>query len=251
MRGSVTQTLVVVVGLPFEARLAGGISGRVICGGNGRNLAASLTCAIMNECKGLISLGVAGGLLPNLSAGTCVVGSEILWGTERLMTDPNWSQRLLRAIPDSIYGKIVGVATPIVYTEAKHNLYVATRAVAVDMESHIVGSAAAANGLPFVAIRVIADPAERPLPQVALAAMRPNGTINLAQLVLSLMKDPRDLWSLVQTAQDAFAARAKLRRVCTDPARIVADVNTISRPAHRAFPGGNRQKTRNGREQAA
>jgi hopanoid-associated phosphorylase len=215
MRGSVTQTLVVVVGLPFEARLAGGISGRVICGGNGQNLAASLSCAIINECQGLISLGVAGGLLPNLSAGTCVVGSEIVWGAERLMTDPSWSRRLLHAIPNSIYGKIAGVTAPIVYAEAKQSLYVATRAVAVDMESHIVGSAAAANGLPFVAIRVIADPAERPLPQVALAAMRPNGTIDLAQLVLSLMKDPRDLWPLMQTAQDAFAARAKLRHVCT------------------------------------
>ena len=214
MRGSANQTLVVVVGLPFEARLAGGISERVICGGNGQNLAASLPCAIMNECRGLISLGVAG-LLPNLSAGTCVVGSEILWGTERLMTDPNWSQRLLQAIPDSICGKIVGVAAPIVYAEAKHRLYVTTRAVAVDMESHIAASAAAAKGLPFVAIRVIADPAEHPLPQVALAAMRPNGTINIAQLVLSLMKDPRDFWSLAQTAQDAFVARAKLRRVCT------------------------------------
>jgi adenosylhomocysteine nucleosidase len=215
MRGSVAQTLVVVVGLPFEARLAGGISGRVICSGNGENLAASLTCAIMNECRGLISLGVAGGLLPNLSAGTCVVGSEILWGTEHLMTDPNWSQRLLHAIPDSIYGKIVGVTAPIVYAEGKHRLYVTTRAVAVDMESHVVASAAAANGLPFVAVRVITDPAEHPLPQVALAAMRPNGTINFAKLALSLMKDPRDLWSLVQTAQDAFAARAKLRHVCT------------------------------------
>src|SRR4030095_15997735 len=109
------------------------------------------------------------------------------------MTDPSWSRRLLQAIPNSIYGKIAGVTAPIVYAEAKQSLYVATRAVAVDMESHIVGSAAAANGLPFVAIRVIADPAERPLPQVAWAAMRPNGTIDLAQLVLSLMKDPRDL----------------------------------------------------------
>jgi adenosylhomocysteine nucleosidase len=215
MRGSVARTLVVVVGLPFEARLAGGISGRVICGGNGQNLAASLSCAIINECQGLISLGVAGGLLPHLSAGTCVVGSEIVWGAERLMTDPSWPRRLLQAIPNSIYGKIAGVTAPIVYAEAKQSLYVATRAVAVDMESHIVGSAAAANGLPFVAIRVIADPAERPLPQVALAAMRPNGTIDLAQLVLSLMKDPRDLWPLMQTAQDAFAERAKLRHVCT------------------------------------
>src|SRR5262245_17332127 len=135
MRGSVIQTLAVVVGLPFEARLAASISKRVICGGNGQNLAASLTCAIMNECQGLISLGLAGGLLPSLSAGTCVVGSEILWGTERLVTDPSWSQRLVRAIPGSIYGKIVGVPEPIARTEAKHTFYLRTGALAVDMES--------------------------------------------------------------------------------------------------------------------
>ena len=149
MRESVTQSLVVVVGLPFEARLADGICARVICSGNGQNLAASLTRATMNECQGLISLGVAGGLLPNLSAGTCVVGSEILWGTARFMTDKSWSQSLLQTIPDSVYGKIVGVPAPIAHTEAKHTLYVNTGAVAVDMESHVVGSVAAANGLSF------------------------------------------------------------------------------------------------------
>jgi Phosphorylase superfamily len=146
MRESVTQSLVVVVGLPFEARLADGICARVICSGNGQNLAASLTRATMNECQGLISLGVAGGLLPNLSAGTCVVGSEILWGTARFITDKSWSQSLLQTIPDSVYGKIVGVPAPIAHTEAKHTLYVNTGAVAVDMESHVVGSVAAANG---------------------------------------------------------------------------------------------------------
>jgi hopanoid-associated phosphorylase len=214
MLESATQTLVFVVGLPFEARLAAGIYGRVICGSKGRNLAESVTYAITSECRGLISLGVAGGLLPNLAAGTCVVGSEVLWGNTRLGTDASWSQSLLQAIPNSIYGKIVGVPRPIAYADAKHVLHIKTGALAVDMESHIVGSVAAANGLRFVAIRVIADPAERSLPDVAIAAMRPNGTVNVAKMVLSLLKQPRDLFSLTQTARDAFAARVALGHIC-------------------------------------
>src|SRR5262249_17757669 len=113
VRESVAQTLVVVVGLPFEARLAGNICAQVVCGGDCQDLAAVLRRTIIKDCRGLISLGVAGGLLPNLSAGTCVVGSEILSGTIRLMTDQAWSQSLLQAIPGSIYGKIVGVPAPI------------------------------------------------------------------------------------------------------------------------------------------
>ena len=209
MLESATQTLVFVVGLPFEARLAAGIYGRVICGSKGHNLAESVIHAITSECRGLISLGVAGGLLPNLAAGTCVVGSEVLSGKTRLGTDASWSQSLLQAIPNSIYGKIVGVPRPIAYADAKHVLHIRTG------ESHIVGSVAAANGLRFVAIRVIADRAERSLPDVAVTAMRPNGTVNVGKMVLSLLKQPRDLFSLTQTARDAFAARVALGHICT------------------------------------
>ena len=215
MPTSVTQTLIVVVGLPFEARLADDVCAQVICGAGGQNLEASLTHSITSECQGLISLGVAGGLLPTLAPGTCVVGSEILWGSDRLQTDASWSRSLLAAIPHSISGKIVGVPRPIAYVDAKHILHKRTGALAVDMESHIVASVAAANGLRFVAIRVIADPANHSLPRVALGAMRPNGTVNIAQMILSLVTNPRDLFSLAQTARDAFSARVALGHICT------------------------------------
>jgi len=215
MHEGTNHTLVVIVGLPFEARLAARISARVICSGSGRDLSVSLARAITNGCQGLISLGVAGGLLPNLSAGTCVVGSEILWGTQRLMADPRWSQSLLRVIPGSISGKIIGVAAPIAVPEDKHSLYTRTGAAAVDMESHVVANAAATNGLPFAAVRVIADPAEHPLPRAALTAMRPNGTVNIGAMILSLMKHPNELHALAQTACNAFAARVMLSRICT------------------------------------
>jgi hopanoid-associated phosphorylase len=211
--------VIVVVGLAFEARIAAGPGIRVICsGGDGRNLAASLTCAIGDAgaspegCGGLISFGVAGGLAPNLEPGACVVGSAILSGSSFMATDRQWSQRLLQTIPDAVHGILVGVPTPIGHPDAKRRLYLRTGAVAVDMESHIVAAVASAHGLPFAAIRVITDPAVRALPTSAIAAMRPDGTTNIAAMIHSVMKKPRELPALMRTALDAHAARTALMR---------------------------------------
>jgi hypothetical protein len=80
------------------------------------------------------------------------------------------------------------------------------------MESHIVGGVAAAHGLPMAAIRVVADPAARAIPPSALAAMRPNGTTDIAAMIWSMLKRPGDLPAVVRTALDARAARATLLR---------------------------------------
>jgi hypothetical protein len=85
MLESATQTLVFVAGLPFEARLAAGIYGRVICGSKGHNLAESVIHAITSECRGLISLGVAGDFCPTWLPGLAssvqkYCGVKLGWG---------------------------------------------------------------------------------------------------------------------------------------------------------------------------
>ena len=201
-----------VVGLAFEARIAAGRDTRVICSGDGRTLPTALACAIAGNCRGLVSFGVAGGLAPKLHAGTCVVGSVITSGTTRFMTDWNWSRNLLQAIPSAVYGAIVGISAPIAQTEAKRALHVSTGALAVDMESHVVASVAAARALPMAAVRVITDSASRELRPVALAAMRANGTIDGAAVIRSMMKDPSELPMLLRTALDAAFGLAALLR---------------------------------------
>ena len=84
--------------------------------------------------------------------------------------------------------------------------------MAVDMESHVVAKAGAERGLPVAAIRVITDPAMRALPEAALMAMRPNGTTDIAALLRSVMRRPRQMPALFRTALDARAARATLMR---------------------------------------
>ena len=73
-----------VTGLAFEARIAADWYTHAICSGDGSTLAGSLASAIAGDCCGLISFGVAGGLSPDLPAGTCIVGSTIVSETIQL-----------------------------------------------------------------------------------------------------------------------------------------------------------------------
>jgi len=210
--------VIIVVGLAFEARIAAGPGVHVICSGDGRNLAAKLTAAIaearslVRGCPGIISFGVAGGLAPELRPGTCVVGSAVLSESNRMPTSREWSQKLLQAIPGAVSGMLLGVAAPVVHPDEKRALYLQTGAIAVDMESHTVAAVGLSHELPVAAIRVITDPAKRALPASAVAAMRANGTTDIAAMLRSALSRPRELPALFRTALDARAARASLVR---------------------------------------
>jgi len=204
--------MIVVVGLAFEARIAARSGLQVICSGDGRNLERTLRQAISTGCKGLISFGVAGGLKAGLNPGACVVGSAIVSREGRLPTDRNWSQKLMHAMPGAIHGVLAGAPTAVATPADKRALNRGTGAIAVDTESHIVAHAAARHGLPMVALRVILDPVTRTLPELALTAVRPDGTTDIFSLLRSLARRPHALPGLLMTALDARAARATLLR---------------------------------------
>jgi adenosylhomocysteine nucleosidase len=204
--------MIVVVGMAFEARIASSLGVPVICGGDGRNLAASLTRAMAAGCSGLISFGVAGGLSPNLKPGACVIGSSIIEEGDEHATDARWAHRLTRLIPGSVQGSILGVHEPIAHAADKRRLHQRTGAVAVDMESHVVARAAKRHGVPLAAIRVVVDPVGRTIPRSALAGSLPDGSIDPLAVMRSLARYPRDLFGLIRMSLDARAARATLVR---------------------------------------
>jgi hopanoid-associated phosphorylase len=229
--------MIVVVGLAFEARIAAGSGLPIICSGDGRNLTPALKEAIADGCSGLISFGVAGGLDPRLKPGTCVVGSAIVTSDIRHETDRHWSQRLLEAMPGAVHGILAGADGPVCTPADKRALNRQTGALAVDTESHVVAQAATGHGLPMVAIRVVADPAHRALPEVALTAIRADGTTDVLAVLRSVMRRPHQLPGLLRTALDARAARATLlrgRRVLK-PAHVTAGFRP-ARTADAAFP---------------
>jgi adenosylhomocysteine nucleosidase len=202
-----------VAGLAFEAWIAGGKHTRTVCGGNGTVLEAALSRAIVPDCLGLISFGIAGGLSPDLRAGACIVASSIICGAERMLTDRSWSQNALRLIPGAIHGTIAGVSDAVVaHPAAKRALHEKTGANAVDNESHVVARIAATHGLPMVAVRVVMDAASHELPLHAVASVRPDGSIDLGAIARWIVRQPGDLPLLLRTTFDAFVGFGALMR---------------------------------------
>src|SRR6266566_2744499 len=105
---------IAVTSLLLEARIAVGPGVSVICG-HASELVASLQAAIERGALGIISFGVAGGLVPDLGPGDWVIGSGVRTGDERYPADRRWSRRLLEAIPGSVYAEVAGADAPIAY----------------------------------------------------------------------------------------------------------------------------------------
>src|SRR5262249_56896617 len=70
------RSVIALVGLTFEARIAAGPGVLVICrGGDASNL---LKLALEAGCRSIISFGVAGGVGPGLCSRDCLVGFALL-----------------------------------------------------------------------------------------------------------------------------------------------------------------------------
>ncbi len=205
--------LIAVTGLRAEARVIRRPGIIVICGGgNPAMLARSLATALEDGASGVVSIGIAGGLAAGLSPGTVVVGDAAIDADERYPCAAPWHEALLWHIKGAIAGSIAGIDQPAVDHAAKRGLHLKTGAVAVDMESHVAARLAAQRGVPFAALRVIADPAERALPPAALVGMRPDGRTDIAAVLRSLARDPVQLPGLIRVALDVRAAFRSLRR---------------------------------------
>jgi hopanoid-associated phosphorylase len=210
-RRAADPPVVAVTCLAFEARIAAG-AGVEVLHAPGSQLAAALVQVIRGGCRGIISFGIAGGLRADLAPGDWVVASAVITEQVRLATDSPWSQALLRALPGAVHAPIAGVDAPVSQPADKERLGRATATVAVDMESHIAAAVAAAHGLPFVACRVIIDPAHRRLPPAALLPLRLDGAPDLKAVLRSVAQQPGQLPLLLRVAADARTSRAALRQ---------------------------------------
>jgi hopanoid-associated phosphorylase len=197
--------VVAVTSIALEARIARGPGVTVLCEHSLR-LRAALETAIARGASGVISFGVAGGLRPGLFAGDCVVASGVRAGEAVLPTDAAWARNLLAAIPGAVHAEIAGADAVVMTPAAKAQVHAATDAVAVDMESHIAAQVAAAHRIPFAACRIVIDAAHRALPPASLVGLREDGTTDVAAVLRSIVREPRQIPDLIRTALDARVA---------------------------------------------
>jgi adenosylhomocysteine nucleosidase len=169
--------------------------------------------------RAVISFGIAGGLDPALAPGDTVLATGVIAANERwaahLGMVRNWAQCLSANGQRIILAEIAGVEAPVHTSAAKAALRSATAAAAVDMESHIAAAFAAMHGIPFAALRVICDPADRSLPSLVEVALGPDGSMTLPALLRHILRRPMQLAALPRLAWDASAAFSSLGRCRT------------------------------------
>jgi adenosylhomocysteine nucleosidase len=210
------RPVLIVTGLVQEARIAAGPGLTVICSSSDpQQLRELLTVFDPSTIKGVISFGVAGGLDPTLKSGDIVVATEVLSGDTRWLAGLALHDELIASVALGgrriVRGGLAGVEQVIAAKACKAALRSETGAAAVDMESHIAAAYAAEAGLPFAALRVISDPATRALPELARAAIKPNGDIDLRKVLRGLARNPLTLRALVSTGIDFNRALRSLR----------------------------------------
>jgi adenosylhomocysteine nucleosidase len=212
-RPGTSGPIIAVTGLAKEARIASGSGVRAIAGGGSApGLIAALELEITSGACAVMSFGIAGGLDQDLATGTWLVARAIVTPTERWPCDEAWARILAQRLPEARGADLAGTDVLVADPAAKCALRRVTGAAAVDTESHIAAAIAAAHGLPFAAIRVVADSARRSLPPAALVALGSDGRIRGRAVLRSLARTPAQLPSLLRTAIDARTAfRALLR----------------------------------------
>jgi adenosylhomocysteine nucleosidase len=210
------RPVLIVTGLVQEARIAAGPGMTVICSSSDpQQLRALLTVFDPLTIRGVISFGVAGGLDPTLKSGDVVMATEVLAGDTRWLAGLTLNEGMIASVGLGrrrvVRGRLAGVEQVVAARAVKAALRSETGAAAVDMESHIAAAYAAEMGLPFAALRVISDPASRALPAVVMAAIKPNGDIDLRKILRGVARNPLTLRSLVSTGIDFNRALRSLR----------------------------------------
>ena len=173
-------------------------------------------------CSALLSFGVAGGLDPALASGTLVLaGSVIDPDSADVSTDPAWCDAvagdLLSANIEFVRGAVVGTDSAICGPGSKRNLFDGTKGVSVDMESHAVMRTAKEHGLPWLAVRAVADSARDTLPPIAMSAVDAVGGVRYGALSVSVLRRPSQFTDLIRLWRMSRPAFAALRRVAALP----------------------------------
>jgi adenosylhomocysteine nucleosidase len=211
--------VIAVCGLRAEARVAARSeeAKAIAGGGDARRLSGLIQEQIARGGKAIISFGIAAGLAPGLDPGTCVVATKVVSAGDRrhMAVNRAWTAALRSRLATTEFAPIAGVDQPLGAPAEKLALHGKTQAAAADMESQIAAELAARHGLPFAALRVIADPVERQLPPAALVGMRPDGEVDIAAVIASLARNPTQLRALMGLAFDTRRAFAELLR-CQD-----------------------------------
>lgn len=197
---------VVAVGLQSEAALLPFGVRTVISGGDPARLAALWP----QDATAVLSFGIAGGLAAGMETGALLLASAIWEEGVVVPVDAAWRMALAARIP-ARSGLLAASTTLLESPGAKAALHAQSGALAVDMESGAAARFALARGIPFAALRAMADGPGDALPHAASVGLHPNGSPAPLRVLAALLRRPRELPALLRLARASAQAHAVLR----------------------------------------
>ena len=185
-----------------------------ICGMGPERAAAAARALIGEGADGLLSWGTAGALVSGLAPGTLLLPGAVADEAGTCVeADGAWLDGLLAAVGEAVvHEPLVSVEEPVADPAARNRLRRVSGAIAVDMETAAVASVATVHGLPWCAVRAIADPAGSRLPLAVRRAVDPWGVPLWPRFAIELARRPADWLALVRLFGYFRAATGALAR---------------------------------------
>jgi adenosylhomocysteine nucleosidase len=168
-----------------------------------RNAEQALRAAFtLQKPNAVLSCGFAGGLRPELAAGTVVFSAD---------KETGWEPALLATgARPARFHCVERVATT---AEQKRALWQTTGADAVDMESQIICALCREQKIPSAIVRVILDTADADLPLDFNQFLTADQQLDKSKLARALLMSPGKVPALLRLQQQGKAAAEKLGQV--------------------------------------
>ena len=164
----------------------------------------------------LMSFGVAGGLSSDAVAGAVVLGTEVVFGDQRLIASKTWRRSIREATAvglNVLEGSVAGCDEVVPTAAEKGALHKRTGALVCDMESHAVARVAAGAGVPLMIVRAVSDAHDREVPRWVLNSIRHDGSVRVGPMLGNLACQPWALPRLLTLARETSSALDALGRV--------------------------------------
>jgi len=190
----------------------------VLLSGIGASRARSAARTLLEKgATALVSWGFAGGLLPGVSTGSLILPERIVALDQSVYyVNPLWHELLCSRLETYVglhRGTLAESAAVLANCAEKTAFFHRTGAMAVDMESASIASAAKEAGVPFMVIRAIMDGVEMVIPRSALNSIDEFGRVHTLRLLSCLVRRPAELMALVRLGRNFQAARTTLTTV--------------------------------------
>ena len=165
----------------------------------------------------LISWGCAAALSESLKPGDLILADELIdAGNVVMATSADWLAYAKNSLAKFVViqsGRLAESTSIVSSSKEKKRLHSTTGAIALDMESVAVARVAKQHTLPFLTIRVIADPVNMDLPRAIYYSLNDQGEMVLRKLLLFLFLHPAELPGLIKLGLYFNAAKKTLKSI--------------------------------------